>query len=171
MKKLYFVRHGQSEMNVAQRFAGSTDTPLTELGRQQAKDAGKIAQDLGLDLIISSPSSRALETAQIIAKEIGYPVEAIQTSKLLMEQDYGTLEGQKWGPGLDFEEHGVEPMHKVVERAELALDWINNHEADHILVVSHGSFGRALRSLVNSKYTLDHHEGLNNAEIVSWIED
>lgn len=158
-------------MNVSGHFAGSTNTPLTELGRQQARDASKIAKDLNIDLIVSSPSSRALETAQIIAQAIGYPVDAIRTSNLLMEQDYGKLEGKPWGPGLDFDEHGVEPMHKVVDRAELALKWINSHEADNILVASHGAFGRALRSLVNSKYTLDHHEGLNNAEIVSWIED
>src|SRR5581483_5723923 len=75
MKKLYFIRHGESVSNVERWHAGRIDTPLTERGRQQAREAGKKAkaQKLHFDLIVSSPLSRALETARIIAKEIGYP--------------------------------------------------------------------------------------------------
>src|SRR5690606_2527197 len=71
MKKLYFIRHGLSVMNRQGVFSGSIDTPLTDEGRKQAKRAGKLARDFGIDYIVSSPLARALETAQIIAGEIG----------------------------------------------------------------------------------------------------
>jgi len=170
MKKLYFIRHGLSETNAQGLFAGTTNTPLTDEGRQQAKKAGKAAKDLGIDLIVSSSLSRALETAEIFAKEIGYPVDKIKTNKLLMERHYGSLEGKPWAPGLDMPDD-VETDDSLINRAQQALEWINSFEADDILVVSHGSLGRALRSLVNSNYTMDHHEGLNNAELVCWIEN
>lgn len=171
MRKLYFVRHGQSETNASGHIAGSTDTPLTKLGRKQAKKAGKAAKKLNIDLIVSSPLSRALETAQIIAKQIGYPLDQIHTNKLLMEQDYGSLEGQLWKPDFDLDGFSdIETEDSLVERAHLALKWIKSFQAEHVLVVSHGAIGRALRSVVNTDYTLHDHGGLANAEIVNWVE-
>lgn len=70
---LYFLRHGQSLANIQGNFAGQRDnSPLTELGIQQAKDAGKMWNEKGisLDKIISSPLIRARKTAEIFANEI-----------------------------------------------------------------------------------------------------
>lgn len=172
MKKLYFARHGESEMNVKKLLAGTTDTPLTDAGRMQAKKAGQNAQELGIDLIVSSPLSRALETAQIIAKEIGYQKSQIITNKLLIERDHGPLEGQAWSPDLNLDGFSdIETDGTLVERAHLALKWINSHSANHILVVSHGAFGRALRSVLLAEYPMSHPGKLKNAEIVCWIEE
>ena len=66
MKKLYFIRHGLSEGNVQEIWSGSTDTPLHTEGRAQAKAAGQKAKKLKIDLVVSSPMSRAKETAEII---------------------------------------------------------------------------------------------------------
>src|SRR5882762_6928889 len=96
MKYLYFCRHGQSQLNLERIYAGQTDTPLTDLGREQAKLAGDRADGIQPDLIVSSPLVRALETAQIIAGEIGYPLGKIATNDIFKERSLGSLEGKSW---------------------------------------------------------------------------
>lgn len=151
MKYLYFIRHGLSEMNKASRWSGAkSETPLTAEGRVQAKVAGIAAKDLGIDYIISSPLSRAYDTAQIIAAEIGYPVTLIERNPLLIERDFGSLEGQPWRPDEDLD--GVadlEPAEVIIERARLLLEYAHTLEAESILISSHGTFGRALRHVIN----------------------
>lgn len=172
MKKLYFIRHGLSEMNVQAKLAGHTETPLTNAGKTQAKKAGQSAKHIAIDLIISSPLSRALETATIFAKQINYPSKNIIVNPILIERFYGVMEGHSYSPDLNFD--GVsdfETDNILVTRARLALDWINSLKADNILVVSHGSFGRALRSITKSEYPMSHPERINNAELLCWVEE
>jgi broad specificity phosphatase PhoE len=69
MKKIYFVRHGESEANVKKIVAGSeTDAAITEKGRVQAEKAGQELLDKKIELIVSSPLTRTKETATIIAR-------------------------------------------------------------------------------------------------------
>lgn len=170
MRKLYFIRHGLSELNVQGKFAGHTETPLTDEGRHQAKNAGELAKHYAIDLIVSSPLSRALETAQIIAKEIGYPQDKIMVHKLLIERAFGVLEGQPWAPDLNLDGiSDLETDDTLISRAHLALHWLESLPANNILVVSHGGFGRALRSAIRAETTLDLHDRLQNAQIHQWI--
>lgn len=169
MKKLYFARHGLSEYNKKGLLAGRTETPLTTEGRQQAKEAGKKARKFNLDAIASSPQGRALETARIIAKEAGLSKDKILVNSLLAERHFGELEGKPWAPDLNLDGlSDVESEDTLMERARLALEWLENIDADNILVVSHGSFGRALRSLILAEYPFSHPERLTNAEIALW---
>ncbi len=170
MKKLYFIRHGLSEMNVAGIVSGRTNTSLTNEGRQQAKIAGQAAKHIKIDLIVCSPLSRAHDTAKIIAKEIGYPIKQLQTNSLLIERDYGQLEGKPWTPDLNLD--GVadlETAEMLITRAQLALDWLHTLPAQHILVVSHGAFGRAMRSILKPEFDFEHPVRLSNAEIHEWL--
>ncbi len=172
MKKLYFIRHGQTVMNVSGHFAGHTETPLTDEGRAQAKRAGMNAKDLKIELIVASPLSRALETAQIFAQEIGYNTTEIIVSPLLIERYFGILEGAAYSQERSYQDvEDLEADDQLVQRAHLALAWINSHDADNILVVSHGSFGRALRSILKEEYPMSHPEKLNNAELACWVEE
>jgi probable phosphoglycerate mutase len=172
MKKLYFIRHGQTDMNVAGLFSGHTDARLTDEGKLQAKKAGQATKNLGIDLIVSSPLSRAYQTAKIVAKEIGYPTNQVITNQLLVERFFGGLEGQPYSPDLNIDGiSDLETDDMLVTRAHEALAWINAHQANHILVVSHGSFGRALRSILKEDYPMSHPERLNNAELVCWVEE
>jgi len=172
MKKLYFIRHGQSQLNVEGRYAGRTETPLTVEGRAQAKRTGQDAKGLKIDLIISSPLSRALETAQIVAAEIGYPLDKIIIDERLIERDFGKLEGQAWSPDhkkQDLSPYNIELDSQLLARTRKALDWIESLPADNILVVSHGAFGRALRSLIQRDFPLGHPHRLGNAELHEWL--
>lgn len=151
MKHLYFIRHGLSEMNKAGIWSGAqSQSPLSKEGRQQAQKAGIVAKQLGIDYIISSPLSRAHDTAKLIAREIGYPEAKIELNSLLIERDLGPLEGKPWNPDLNLDDIAdVETADTIAERARLTLDHLQTLDAEAILVVSHGSFGRAFRHAVH----------------------
>lgn len=174
MKKLYFVRHGLSEMNVSGHWAGTSETPLTTEGRKQAKLAGKKAKKLNIDYIVSSPLKRAHETAKIIAEEIGYPIDQIYINPLFVERHWGKLEGAKWSPDIDLDGiSDIETVDTIVERGKLALDFLKTLDANNILVVSHGSFGRAIRHHLIEEYPYSslgtEKTKIPNAKIVCWI--
>lgn len=158
MKHLYFIRHGLSEMNKASRWSGAkSETPLTAEGRAQAKAAGIAAKELGIDYIISSPLNRAYDTAKIIAAEIGYPIALIERNHLLIERDFGSLEGRPWRSDEILD--GVtdlEPAEAIIERAHLTLEYLHTRKAESILISSHGTFGRALRHVVNPDIPFGH---------------
>jgi probable phosphoglycerate mutase len=170
MKKLYFVRHGLSEMNVSGHWSGTTETSLTAEGRRQAKRAGQKAKELKIDYIVASPLSRARETAEIIAKEIGYALEEIHINDLFIERHFGELEGRPWNPDLDLDGIvDIETVDTILERAKLALNFLHSLKADNVMVVSHGSFGRALRHHLLQEYPFSHPARLTNAEINEWL--
>jgi uncharacterized phosphatase len=175
VKKLYFIRHGLSEMNKSGHFAGTIDTPLTSEGRVQAKIAGESARMLNINLIVSSPLSRAHETAKIIAEQIDYPQNEIIISDLLKERHWGDLEGTPHAPVDDLDEvPNAETSHQLLHRAEKALQYLESLDADNILVVSHGTFGRALRHHIVDDMPFinkisDKTIRLPNGEIISWI--
>lgn len=178
MKKLYFIRHGLSEANKLGVFGGSTDSKLTPEGRKQAKIAAQKAKDLGIDYIVCSPLSRAHETAKIIAKEIGYPINKIHINSLFTERSFGALEGTPWSPDLNLDGMSdIETVDSLLKRAKLALEFLHTLDAQNILVVSHGTFGRAMRSLLfpekifyNKTYGGSNTDKFPNAEINIWIE-
>lgn len=166
MKHLYFVRHGQSQANVDEIRAGRLDSPLTALGRQQAKQVGAAAKSLGIDYIVSSPLQRARDTAMIIADTIGLPADRIEILDLLVERDYGSATGSPWST--DFE-HGdyknVETMASVAKRAHLAYRHIAAFPYETILVVSHGGFWQKLYMETHPGEIVGEADEPDNAEI------
>jgi broad specificity phosphatase PhoE len=91
---IYLLRHGRSLGNENGFLQGQQDVPLTDEGRSQAiLLAERWSEDqVRFDLIITSPLSRASETADIIARKLGCPVEQ---DALLMERNVGSLSGVK----------------------------------------------------------------------------
>jgi uncharacterized phosphatase len=168
MKQLYFCRHGLSQFGLEGKWAGSSETPLAPEGRQQAKTAGSAAKLYNIEYIMSSPLSRAHETAKIIAREIDYPENKIELSHWLVERDFGELEGTPYDPvRTDFSQvRGIESLENLFERARLALKHLHTLDADTILIVSHGSFGRALRHVINPKIPFNGSRKFENAKIV-----
>lgn len=181
MKKLFFVRHGLSQMNVDGLMSGQTETPLTEIGINQAKATGKLINDTlpKIDLMICSPFERAKHTAELIAKEIGYPIEKIERHDLFIERNFGPLEGTKGDDFFDKNEYkdidaleGSETIEDLDKRARKALDYVSSINKDNILVVGHGSFGRAIRRAVaNLPHTHEYevYTPIGNAEIVELV--
>ncbi len=93
---IYFVRHGESEANARGVFAGQKeDSLLTEKGREQAKITGQLVKSeiSKIDKIITSSLKRTKETAEIIAKEIGFDPTDIVIDNHIIEYDMGSLTG------------------------------------------------------------------------------
>ncbi len=180
MKRLYFIRHGLSEFNKAHVWAGSSDTPLAPEGHDQAIKAGKRALEDGLmfDAIISSPLERALQTAKHVADQIDFPQKDIIIDKMLIERDFGILEGRKdlvattkyilRESAID-KYDGVETVADLQKRADRFLLKVRSMKYDNILVVGHGAFGRALRRSINQEPITHRGHVFANAEIVRFI--
>jgi broad specificity phosphatase PhoE len=87
---LFTVRHGLTELNRDKRVGGRYDAPLIEEGRRQAREANGSFDGIPFDVVISSPLSRALETAEIIA---GVRREDIVVEDGCTERSFGEMEG------------------------------------------------------------------------------
>ena len=87
MKKLYLLRHGQTEFNVKKLVQGRCDSPLTDLGRQQAGMAAAWLKAHGVvpDKVVSSPLGRAMDTASLIACELLGPDAAAEPCEGIIE--------------------------------------------------------------------------------------
>lgn len=88
---IYFVRHGETMMNLKRAYYGALDTPLTERGRQQAKAVGRMLNKIVWDEVYISGKVRTLETAQAIVPD--RPVHTLTVVKDLAELDFGQWEG------------------------------------------------------------------------------
>jgi broad specificity phosphatase PhoE len=97
--ELYFVRHGQSEGNRDGVMQGREPSRLTETGRLQAEEAGQWFKDKSIDLVLSSPLTRAYETAEIIARTAG--VKGIEIAPEITEIDTGIFTGMSWPQARD----------------------------------------------------------------------
>jgi phosphoserine phosphatase len=92
MIEFFFLRHGETEYNVKKIVQGQLDSPLTEKGKQSAKDNAHFLEEAKFDIIISSDTGRAYETAKIMANILG--LEIIKSEKL-REVNYGDYSGIK----------------------------------------------------------------------------
>jgi uncharacterized phosphatase len=170
MKNLYFIRHGESVYNSLGKLSGSTDSPLTDKGREQAKEIAKDIKPLHIDLIVSSSLSRARETAEIIAENIGYPKNKVLVSNLFVERDFGSLEGAPYNRYLKLRRaKGSERLSSLLDRSDEGLAWLKTLPAENILVVSHGSMGRALRHHISRFHPFYFQKHFKNAVVVKLI--
>lgn len=87
-----FLRHGESVGNAEERFQGQSEFPLTENGRRQALILAErwLKERMAFDLILTSPLSRAKETAELIAGKLTVAVEA---NSIWMERNAGEVSG------------------------------------------------------------------------------
>jgi len=74
MTTIYLVRHGQTAWNKEEVFRGMADVPLNETGRKEALLTGEYLKAVKVEAIYSSPLSRAVETAETIARNQGKEV-------------------------------------------------------------------------------------------------
>ena len=95
MKRLVIVRHGESEWNQKNLFTGWVDVELSDNGREEAKRAGKALKEAGIDFDICFTSylKRAINTQQIILKEMEREWLPVFKSCKLNERHYGALSG------------------------------------------------------------------------------
>ena len=88
--KLFFVRHGETDWNLARRVQGHSDIPLNEYGRYLARETAKGLKDVPFDLAYTSPLIRARETAELILEGRNIPIMDAENIK---ELGFGIYEG------------------------------------------------------------------------------
>lgn len=153
MKKLYLLRHGQTEFNVKKLVQGRCDSPLTDLGRRQAGMAAAWLKghDVVPDKVVSSPLGRAMDTASLVATELLGPDAAVESCEGIIERSYGTFEEgphdalptDVWDPGEDLVPFGGEGSKALQERMVATLtNLISAEGIEALLAVSHGSASR-----------------------------
>ena len=156
---LVFLRHGQTDWNLARRIQGSTDIPLNETGREDARWAAEKLAGTTHHAVYSSPLLRARETAEIIADRLGLELAAVVPD--IREREFGDGEGllvedyiRTYGDW-HAEVPGAETLHEVGVRAIAALHAIDREarrrsapQAESVLVVAHGGVIRALMRVV-----------------------
>lgn len=146
--KLYFVRHGETDMNARNMFYGWTDADINAKGISQAEELREAFRDIPIDAIYSSDLKRALHTAEIIAD--GRHVEAISD---IRELYYGKWENRTWeqmteADRADWQKWKTDWVERVMPEGESFMDFYNRvtagldriireNKGKHVLVVSH----------------------------------
>ncbi|WP_321971702.1 histidine phosphatase family protein [Paratractidigestivibacter sp.] len=152
MKRLYLVRHGQTEFNLVRRVQGRCDSSLTELGVRQAHAAGAWLREHGAspDAMVSSPLGRALATARVLADELGFIGEVLPEPRII-ERSYGRFEEgpfselpcDVWDPGEELVAHGGEGNRALrIRMLEGLRDLMGRQNVRCAVAVSHGSASR-----------------------------
>lgn len=159
---IYLVRHGQTAFNAEGRIQGAKDSPLTELGVQQARRLGAMLGGIvpAETRIIASPRGRAQHTAQLI-RETARLGAMIETDERLAEISLGEWDGmlkediRRLSPDYDagdrrwswfFDAPGADSYEAMTERLG---GWLEDARTagGPIIAVSHGVAGRILRGL------------------------
>ena len=147
MKDLYLMRHGQTFFNQEGLVQGACDSPLTELGQEQARQAGDYLKEQGIHFgqLYSSTQERASDTLELVSGRTDYT-----RLKGIKEWNFGLFEAQperlqpKFRPGAtSFEDlfvpYGGEGVNQVGERMLVTLTEVMEQAgAEPVLAVSHG---------------------------------
>jgi probable phosphoglycerate mutase len=162
---LYFARHGQTEANLAKRFSGEKDTPLTPLGREQAEEIGLVLRrELGAKPVlacVSSPLARARTTMEIARGVLALPPGGYAIDPRIQEIDLG-----QWDQLTEAQARALDPAYyerraqdkwnvpalggeDYAQVADRLTDWLKDLETD-TFAVSHGAATRILRGLFAS---------------------
>ena len=143
----FFLRHGVTDHNRARLVMGQLDIPLNAEGRRQAENAANLLKEHGIRSIASSPLSRALETARIVAEIIGADITIIED---LQERAWGSLTGRshqelfRLPPSITPD--GAETGAEFTERIIKALADLTQPEP--VLIVAHAGACRVLRRVM-----------------------
>ena len=161
--KIYLIRHGETDWNIAGRLQGREDIPLNERGMRQALDLGRtlssVKEQIKISSIFSSPLSRAYDTASVIAQSLG--IEYVEVNDGFTERDFGSLSGKAPTAGHsifspDETASGLEPLEEVSRRFIAAIEHCstsglrNTSNTGNILIVSHGGAINAVLSKVSN---------------------
>ena len=152
---LYLVRHGETEKNKYGLVQGQTECDLTLKGIEEIEELIPLVKELNIDIVISSPLQRTLDTAKIITDN-GYP---INIDDRLIERDWGLCEGAHisevdtkkcWNFYINTDDNKIEKVQDLMARvSEFIEDVKTKYEDKKVLVVSHSAVLRALHYIIN----------------------
>lgn len=166
MLRIYFVRHGETVWNTLKIFQGRSNSPLTELGVEQAKKLSQHLKDIDFKKVYSSPQDRALQTTKLL---LGDKNMEITTIDEFQEINMGKVEGipreefeknypieyhNFWNNAMDYNPsaYNGESYEEILHRVKLGLEKLIKENNDgNILVISHGVTLKAIFNIINEK--------------------
>lgn len=157
MSKFYIVRHGQTQYNIDMIMQGWVDSPLTQLGQQQALKAGKYLSNVNFDRCICSDLGRTVATAKLILTGKDTPIIKDQR---LREVCFGIYDGDlidnvplkhyRTRIEYDWTEFKGETYDSVGNRFAQCLDeYATKYPNDTMLIVTHGGASMAMMKHYN----------------------
>lgn len=164
--RVYVIRHGQSEANLADLYAGWLPVHLTEKGRRQAESAQQQLKDIRMDRVFCSDLQRAKETAAII-----FPENQAEPTDALREIGVGRIEGltvreceERWPEEYlraeakqDFSFFGGESGVEMRARIHGFLWQLDKLGAEHVAIVGHeGTVRETLNFALEQIIPLEH---------------
>ncbi len=185
---LVLLRHGQSQWNLENRFTGFHDVDITEKGVEEAKNAGVLLKDAGIefDQVFTSTLMRANKTAELALNEAGQGdlINTMTYHDDLRERDYGDLVGLNkdetrekygdeqvhiWRRSYDVPPPGGECLKDVVENRVQPYYEANIkglvEEGKNVLIAAHGNSLRAMLIILGTETS----ESINQAEIPTGV--
>ncbi len=173
-RRIFLVRHCQSQANADGRIEGKGDSPLSEIGHEQAARVGAFlaAQDLGPATLLASTQSRARATADAIAAQCGC---APSHDHRIREAELGWMEDMSYADlrkhmvenqltRLDADVHGGESLDAIAARCWEALGEVLAVTEGPLIVVSHGF---AIHALVERKFGHELHMAqISNGDVI-----
>ena len=169
------LRHGQTDWNIDFRLQGTTDIPLNQTGISQAQQVGQLFRASDWDVLLSSPLSRARDTAQIVSDISGLPPYRVED--LLLERAFGEAEGlthEQWRAKYANLQvlPGGESLEELAERAWKLLDHLATKYAGlRVLAVTHGALIRKLVRLVSEGELPRDGERFGNGSLSTLVHD
>lgn len=162
-KRLWFVRHGETEGQSSIRFHGRNDVLLSEPGRAQIRALAPLLAGIAPTAVVHSPLQRAAESAQILATALGWP-PVLRSDQRLREISFGDCEGMTEGeiaaafPGFWASRQsgpvdafpGGESRHAFAARVAAGVaEAVERSPAGDLVVVAHrGTVRQALRHVL-----------------------
>jgi broad specificity phosphatase PhoE len=151
--RLYLVRHGQSAGNAEGRFGGHSATPLSDLGREQARLTAQALARENISAIYASDLFRTMQTAEPLAELLNIPVVATPAFR---ERHVGVLEGltfdeSKEAHPLDYYALVNRNIHHVIT---------NGESYRHLLRRATGELRNILRTHQGEKIAVFSHTGV-----------
>lgn len=152
MKYVYFVRHGQTLKNT-QHIHQGPEEPLTAVGTQQAHAVAAVLQEKGIDALISSPFTRAVETASVIGEALSLPiiqsaaVQEFRRPNVLYGRSHYSLASAWYVWQLFWHRHdprwnndGAENMYDIRNRILDTRRLVRETDGERIAIISHAIF-------------------------------
>jgi len=154
--KLYFVRHGETDVNsgLQQAHTAQFNEPLNSAGIEQAEQLAEQLRDVTFEAVVSSQLQRALQTAKIINEFHKLDIRIDDVWRELKTSNY--LDATSWHDAFDFDKNevveGIEPIRDFFDRIYMALDNLKatHGKDDSVLVVSHGGVHQAVYAYTNN---------------------
>ncbi len=178
------IRHGLTELNRDKRVGGRVDAPLIEEGREQAREARQRFDGTLFDVVVSSPLSRVLETAEIIA---GVGRDEVQVEEMCIERSFGEMEGMSPEKireqlpqvsytridGVDYSLNppGGETFEQLHERARKFFEQaVRSHRGKRVVLFCHENFLQQLHGVIRGLGPKESLEGgILNCELNQFL--